>query len=275
MGSSVSKRWLAPAALLIALSPTVSAQEDTAPDSVWHLKLAAGAIREPDFAGSRTASTVPTMAVDASYRTDGWGTFLLNTDDNGLAWVIIDYPDYAMGPALGYDDGRSDKHKRNFNQPGSRRLHGLGDIAATWEYGLFGSVVVADDIPITLIIRRAPADAGHGGTRLHLTADFAIDVTDQFTCTLSPGLTWADAAYMRSYFGIDATQSARSGKPQYRARSEVYNYLISLDADYRLNRHWFIKVDYTLSRLSGDADNSPVVEKATQQGIGLSIGYQF
>lgn len=274
MRSSVIGGLLAPA-IFIGLSLTAAAREDVDSEGVWRLRLGAGAIREPDFEGSKTTSTVPTVAVDARYRTENWGTFLLNTDDSGLVWAIIDRPDYAFGPAVGYDEGRSDRHKRNFSRPGSPRLRGLGSIDATWEYGMFGSVVAPGDIPITLIVRKAPPNAGHEGTHVDLTADLAIDVTDKLTATLSPGLSWASDPYMRSYFGVDAEQSARSGKRRYQAQAGVYRYSLQFNVDYRLTKHWFMAVDYTLSRLGGDADKSPIVERETQQSLGLSIGYQF
>ena len=274
MRSSVIDGLLVPT-LLIGLSVTAIARENVDPEGAWRLRLGAGVSREPDFEGGKTTSIVPTVAVDASYRSENWGTLLLNTDDSGLAWAIIDHPDYSFGPALGYDEGRSDKHKRNFDRPGSPRLRGLGDIDATWEYGVFGSVVAPGDIPITLIVRKAPPNAGHQGAHVDLTADLAINVTDRLTATLSPGLSWGGDPYMRRYFGVDQDQSVRSGKRRYQAQAGVYRYSLQFNLEYRLAKHWFVAVDYVLSRLGGDAGNSPIVERKTQQALGLSIGYQF
>ena len=61
--------------------------------------------------------------------------------------------------------------------------------------------------------RRTLTDIGgkQQGTRLSLGAEARYPVSDTIALSAGPSVTWADAKYTQTFFGVDAAQSARSG----------------------------------------------------------------
>jgi MipA family protein len=92
------------------------------------------------------------------------------------------------------------------------------------------------------------------------------------------GTTWASDDYMSSYFGIDASNAARSGLDQYNADAGFKEVSFGGTLTYRFLERWSVTALATYSRLLGDAADSPVVDDVgdpNQFFGGALINYRF
>ena len=89
------------------------------------------------------------------------------------------------------------------------------------------------------------------------------------------GVTWTDNDYAKTFFGISADQSARSGLPVYDAKSGINTVRFSLGANYRVNANWGIAARFTGAKLRNDAAESPVTVDKTQNSFAIFATYRF
>jgi outer membrane protein len=92
------------------------------------------------------------------------------------------------------------------------------------------------------------------------------------------GTTWASEDYMSSYFGIDASNAARSGLDQYNADQGFKEASFGSTLTYRFLERWSVTALATYTRLIGDAADSPVVDDVgdVNQVFGAAlINYRF
>ena len=90
--------------------------------------------------------------------------------------------------------------------------------------------------------------------------------------------TWADDNYTQTFYGVTATQSARSGMQQYTAESGFKDAGITLDLDYRLTENWSVTGRVGYKRMLGDAADSPLVSdrgSEDQFSTGIFVSYRF
>jgi outer membrane protein len=90
--------------------------------------------------------------------------------------------------------------------------------------------------------------------------------------------TWASEDYMSSYFGIDASDAARSGLDQFNADDGFKDVGFGASLTYRFLERWSATGTGTYTRLIGDAADSPVVDDAGDENQlfgGFLINYRF
>ena len=80
---------------------------------------------------------------------------------------------------------------------------------------------------------------------------------------------------MEAYFGVNATQSARSGLPEYKAEAGLKRVDLSASATYILTDKWLLRGEAGVGVLTGDAADSPIVEQDVQPSVSLFVGYRF
>ena len=102
--------------------------------------------------------------------------------------------------------------------------------------------------------------------------------TERFEVVGSTGITWASGDLMQSFFGIDGTQSAASGLPQFDAGSGLRDVGMQFGANYKLNDSWSVFGGGGYGRLLGDAKRSPLVSQRgarNQAGGAVGVIYSF
>jgi outer membrane protein len=83
---------------------------------------------------------------------------------------------------------------------------------------------------------------------------------------------------MQTYFGVSASDAARSGLDRYNADGGMKDYGIDLGLDRNFGGSWGIRGIASISRLVGDADdNSPVVDEGSEIQFlgGVMATYKF
>ncbi len=97
----------------------------------------------------------------------------------------------------------------------------------------------------------------------------------RLSLSAGPGVVWANGERMRTLFGIDTEQAARSGFPQYAAGSGASLVRFSLGAQYELTPRWSLVSRFIAARLQGDAADSPIVLNKNQESYALFVTYRF
>jgi outer membrane protein len=149
-----------------------------------------------------------------------------------------------------------------------------------------------DDVPRTLRLRfSARKEWGDGwvitpGVNVDLlkkgvghTADLSVgkdwQLSPKVKWSVSTGVTWASAGYMRSYFGISPSESIASGYSVYEPGSGFRDVRMGAGLRYELNRRWVFVSHASMQRLVGQAASSPTTQAATQWGVGGGLGWRF
>lgn len=269
-------QWISPAGiLLLALagalwlgSKPVQAQDidltmsESAGVKTSIFGLGAGYV--PDYEGSNEYKVVPLLQAHVNWRQGYFLSFLGNT----LKANLIPSQNWHLGPLLRYRMERDDVEDDEVDE--------MKKVDAAVETGLFGgysgehwltSVSVAKDV----------AD-GHDGVVGELGLGYKIPFQTRGQMTLFASTTYADSDYMRTYFGVDAEDAARSGLSIYDADSGFKDASAGITWQYNFNRNWGMLALARYTRLLEDAKDSPVVDDegdANQGLVGLIFNYRF
>jgi outer membrane scaffolding protein for murein synthesis (MipA/OmpV family) len=145
------------------------------------------------------------------------------------------------------------------------QFRGLGDVESTlnaklfaeWKRSLFSLKTEATH---DLLGR------GHGLTAA-LDATVAVPFFRPWFFAAGPGVTWIDDEHARTFFAVDSAQSARSGLPPHAAGAGLRDVHFAVVATRRLPNQWSATTIASLSRLRGDAAESPLTERDTELSV--------
>ena len=70
-------------------------------------------------------------------------------------------------------------------------------------------------------------------------------------------------------------QSARSGLPQFEAKSGLERTRFSVCAGYQIDQHWGVGASASYSKLRNDAAESPITQDRSQHILGAAVTYRF
>jgi len=251
---------------LLAVLRTRAAAEESFPDR-WQFTAGIGAADSPLYPGSdhRRYRALPQFS--ASYGRFFLGDAQGSSAGGGMGVNLYQDSHWRFGTAVSADFVTPRKAS---NDP---HLHGLGDINGTAHASAFASYTLDW---ATLRTSITTDIGGHGeGTLAGLDLQGRYQPIERLTLSAGPGLTWGSGPYMRTFFGVDAAQSTASGLPQFQAHSGLEAVRFSLGANYQLTTNWSLGARMGLSRLRGDALNSPITETGTQNNYMLSCVYHF
>lgn len=242
-----------------------AARADTAPDE-WRFRLGVQATRVPEYPGSDTQKSRLVPILSASY-----GRFFVGPVPGGgplgVGMALYDNGGLRLAAAISTDIGKPRKESNDV------RLAGLGDIERTQRAHLLASYAFAR------YALRAGVAADVGGARLGTLAMLAADATfhpaERWSFTAGPSLTWGDRHHTQTVFGIDAEQSARSGRAVYEPGAGVSLMRLGATLSYQLDAHWSLGTRVSLGRLLGDAADSPLTAQRAQNTGALFASYRF
>ena len=179
-----------------------------------------------------------------------------------VGWDATDDPTMDYGPILTYGSrtNRSDDsgHHRSLAVQG----------------GAFCGFMFTREIHFESRLLYGGAADGRG-LQLRLGADVSYRLGAHDTLTLSPGLTLADASFMRSTYGISAQQAQVDGLPAYRARAGVRNLDLDVDWNSELSTKFTLDTGLSLSRFAGGAARSPLIGQRDDATLYTALSYHF
>ncbi|API53353.1 MltA-interacting MipA family protein [Rhizobium leguminosarum] len=224
----------------------------------WNVIVGAGAVYGPKFEGSKDFEVMPAPFFSASFFND-----YLHVGPTGLLVDVYKVENFKISAKGGMEFGR--------DEDDSDHLKGLGDIDSGAK---IGGVISYELGPIELTAGIDKIIGGSDGVTGTFGAEYS-HMVGQFIFSAGASATWADKNYMKSYFGVTPLQSARSGLAVYDAGAGFKRIDLSASVTYLASEHWFIRGQAELGILTGDAQDSPVVQKDTQPSVMMFVGYKF
>jgi outer membrane protein len=243
--------------------PTTLLAQDR-PRAEWDVTLGAGAVLRPTYEGSDRYIVSPVPYANVTWR----DTISLGMNGLSAYWR---HDNLRVGGGLTFDSGRQ-QNTGAFHQ-GDDRLLGMGDIPAALGVKGFADYKLGL-VNLNASITKFTAN-GNDGVLVNFGVALPYKLTDTTTVTARVSADWADQNYMQTYFGVTPTQSQNSGYSQYNAGAGIKDVGIGLGLTHRFDEHWLLAVDARVTRLTGDAENSPIVFSKTGASIMSAIAYHF
>ena len=237
--------------------------EDTMPELAqpaeagdqWHFIAGGVAAAVPRYEGANSSHGVVFPLFDASY-----GNFFAG-DLRGIGYQFVKERNLQFGVRLGGAPGRKESVDTH--------LAGTGDLSRSGELGLF--LNTRNDIGYL----KLKAGGGKRGSHVELSAGLDFRPAQRDTLRVGATVGWANAEYMQTYFGIDATQAANSGLPAYQAAGGLHNYALITSWTHVFDRHWLGSVALSQRHVAGSARNSPLVTDTTANVVSGVVLYLF
>jgi MipA family protein len=229
--------------------------QPTAPDSEWHFIAGGVAAAVPRYEGANSTHGVVFPLFDASY-----GNFFAG-DLRGIGYQFVKERNLQFGVRVGGAPGRKESV--------DARLIGTGDLQRSGELGLF--LNTRNDIGYF----KLKAGGGKRGSHAELGAGLDFRPAQRDTLRVGATVGWANAEYMQTYFGIDATQAASSGLPAYQAAGGIHNYALITSWTHVFDRHWLGSIALSQRHVAGSARNSPLVQSTSANIVSCVALYLF
>jgi outer membrane scaffolding protein for murein synthesis (MipA/OmpV family) len=226
-----------------------------------------GAMVSPAYDGSKKTKTSPYPYVDVH------GFFndrLYLSSVRGIGVNLLDVDHFRGGFALNYAGGRTSKDDPHLN--------GLRDISGAAQVGGFLTYSLR---PFALEMRIRRRLGSTAGTQVELGTSVAAAVSPKFHISLGAGLTWADASFQKTFFGVTAAEAAQAtaqGNPltAYTPKSGLTTAGLTAAGVYQIGRHWGLIGRLELQDLIGSqAKHSPLTQRTFQPGVAFGAAYQF
>ena len=250
-------------ALLLAICAVQARADDARYQNAWDGIVGAGVGVIPDYVGSAHSKTELQPLLKISY-----GRFFAGGEAGlGLGYNAFELGDAVFGAFL---TRALDAPRDTSNTP---HLQGLGNVDATSRAALFAGYNHA----WLRVAANVSWDVGGNrqGMLAKLSADAVLHPAPGLALSVGPQLIYGSAQYEQTLFGVNASQSDRSGLPVYTPKGGLSQAALVFGANYALSRNWLASARVAVGRLEGDSGNSPVVEKQVQDSFGAYLAYQF
>jgi outer membrane protein len=228
----------------------------------------------PDYEGSDDRKATPVLF--GRYQWDsGRYVALGGTQEAGKALrlkanLISDAmsPTWQLGPVLQYrmerddvDNNRVDRMKKVDSQTELGAF--VGFRTGPWAASLTYATDVSDETD---------------GAVTELAGSYHLPINDAFSMKFGASVSYADDDYMDGYFGVNRKNAGKSGFSNYKAESGIKDYGLSVTAEYALNQSWGLLGGISYYRLTGDAEDSPLVDDVgdeNQLSANVAVTYAF
>ena len=240
---------------MVMLGISASATADSEQARSRHLALGLGVAGLPRYQGSDEYEAEPVPLIDARY-----GRFFARSGE-GIGIAAIDTDGFTAGVSANWMRGYQDDDVPR----------GIDEVDSALGARLFVSTRLWGAVA-TLATTRAITEVERG-LLVNAVLAYPIHATERLMVTPSLGATWANEKYMIGYFGIDATESAASGLAPYQPEGGFKDASLRISASYRMTEKVSAWGAVGVTRLLGEAADSPLVEDDTH-AIGL-LGFVY
>ena len=178
----------------------------------------------------------------------------------------------SNGFEIGGGDGRGFSVSPSFNFRGERKaadtpaLAPLADVDWAVELGL-GAAYETENFRVHANIRRGIN--GHEGWVGEAGVDLIARPADGVRLYAGPRISYADNAYMDTYFSVPA---GTAGFSAFDAEGGVKSWGFEAGARYDFAANWAVEGSATYDRLTGDAGKSPVTAVGSRDQYTFSLG---
>ena len=261
-----SMKSILPGAVLALLATTALAADQRQGNV---LTLGGGVDVAPRYSGSDKSRVSAAQVVDYAMAN---GFFVSTTRGIGYgnSFGNLDY-----NAALSYRAGRKDRDVSSDSiASGSDDLRGMGDIK--------GSAIVVPGLGyrvtdwLTVQLQaEVPVSERDNGEAVHFGIASPFYTSPKNALTLALTGSWGSSKYVQTYYGVNAAQSAASGFARHDAGSGIYAYSLNLDWTHKLTSRWSLLAAAGVTQLTGEAGDSPIVQRKTSPVGSLKVTYSF
>ena len=272
---------LSAAAPACAADPAPLPAQEPMADRHDSLTLGLGAAWLPTYEGSNDYSLTPVVFAFGKVAGIGFAT-------RGTALYVDVVPSDTKSP-LGFEGGpvgnlRLDRSRKVEDRQVSR----LGKIGPAVELGAYAGVTKNrvlhgyDTLNLRVAVTRDVTDT-HGSTIVSPSVEYMTPLSRRAAISLSASADRVGTGFARTYYGVDAAGSARSGLPVYGAKGGWKSWRANLvlarvlTGDLR-NPHLSAFVALSYARVLGSFARSPVVALVgdpDQYAAGGGLAYSF
>jgi MipA family protein len=231
------------------------------PDKDVEVRVGLVGLIKPSYLGSDETQgrVLPSFA---AYSSSGW--FVSVT--NGIGWNFGNGKTIDYGLRLTYDLGRDEND--------SSRLRGMGDVKPRAELGGFFNYDFNRNLTLKTSLRYGSGNDSDG-VLMDTALNFGFPVIEGTFGVVGLSTTYANASYMRSYFGVSPTQSLASGYAVYTPGAGLRDTSLNVSLFSRFSSEWSGFARLGVARLDGDVRNSPISLKPNYTTFALGTSYKF
>jgi len=253
-----------------AAPASVRARGEPAPG--WTITAGIAPVFAPAWQGSRDTSLSIFPDVRIAYKDR-----LFASIPDGLGWNAVAADGWKAGPIAKLRFGRKEASGGSpfLISGGSTALAGLGDIGAAGEIGGFVEKRFGPRRQWRVRTEVRHGFGGHNGVLAD--ASFTYQARSRSNVVnIGPRATFASAAFMQRYYGIDAGQSLRSGLARHDAGGGLLSLGVGASAIRDLGKGSAVTLFTGLDRLGGEPARSPLIaERGRRNQFTLGLGYAY
>ena len=184
----------------------------------------------------------------------------------GLGVDVWSADNVRVSLAARLDNGRSES--------ASPALAGMGDLEGTLRARLSAQWKLEEGWQWGAAVSVDALGRGQG-TVGELSFSRERPLTNDTVWIWGSSLTFGDATYMRSYYGVTAAQSANTGYPLYTPSAGLRDLALSIGLRSELAPDWVGYVNAGVSQSLGPLLDSPLVEQPLGWGINAGLAWRF
>jgi outer membrane scaffolding protein for murein synthesis (MipA/OmpV family) len=258
VGITVSATLAAPAAFAQAFD---AVRLYRASPGVDRGTIGVAAIAATEYRGSDERRTLLLPVLDYLWA-NGWFAGVTN----GVGRNFSDSQGMQYGLRVTADLGRRESR--------AEALRGMGNIDVRPEVGGFFNYIVSRQVFLTSSLRYGSGDEGTGLV-VDLGAGYFTELSPRWRVGVGTAVTYANANYMRSYFGVTTSQAAASGYPAFNPGTGARDARANAALTYEFNHRTSIMTAISMTRLLGDAEDSPLTRRTTSATGMVALSYRF
>lgn len=150
------------------------------------------------------------------------------------------------------------------------------EVGGSIGYRFSGDAAGAGAVDLEFTILRDVSDA-HDGVIATASATFAAVRRRDLFLNLDAGVSWANARFARTYFGVTETEAVMSGLPTYRPGSGLRDVSLSATVGYWFGPRWGVVARAGAGYYVGDPADSPIVDQGRrmQPSAAIGLAYRF
>ena len=267
-----------------ALAPAQTPAARMMPDGSRDMYIGLGLASAPRYRGADVRETDPAALLQVQWSN---GVFLSGTS---LGMHLSDTPALEYGPLLAVEPGRSASGRQKLSgiggigaagligaaapgtDAGSGRTLRFTDIRSTLGAGAFLNYYLDESLRLTGNLLYGVGES-HNGMLLQAGVQKSFAPAAHHRIALSAGVSWANRRYMQEYFGVDPVVSG-SGV-SYAPSSGLRDVQLTLNWNWELSNTWLLSSQLSATRLTGQAADSPYVDRRTGIGVRTGLAYRF